>query len=176
MLAASSHDFTKYDQDLSHTTINLMFAEIYRHVPETTTRVQYHLELQRRLKELGERLGYRARLEQPTPRIVNGRSGRLDVVWDAPAGGRSIAFEIDRSWRRRSIIKLLYMAKTHQPVWIFLGRRPMPFAPEEYDLGQIALLRADPDRLPKLRPRLTRAQARELQRAASRNFSLQPAA
>jgi hypothetical protein len=128
--------------------VDLIYAEILAPLDEDQDPRNYHYILQDRLKALGTRLGYVARLEYPTPYIDQNRSGRVDVVWNAPAGGRSIAIEIDRGRKKVSMTKLIYMARTHQPVWIFIGPSPVPFVPEGHDLRKVHLLRVDPRLLP----------------------------
>jgi hypothetical protein len=133
--------------------VDLIYAEIFAPLTETDDPRNYHYILQQRLKHLGQRLGYSARLEYPTPWLDQHRIGLVDVVWTAPAGGRSVAIEIDRTWKQRSIQKLIHMSQTHQPVWIFIGHRAVPFVPEGHELRKFHLIRADPSRLPKYKRR-----------------------
>jgi hypothetical protein len=132
---------------LSKDLVELIYGEIFEPLSDTDNPHHFHYILQRRLKALGKRLGYEARLEYPTPWIDHHKTGRVDVVWTAPDGGRSIAIEIDTCWRRKSITKLLFMAETHQPVWIFLGRRIVPHIPADHEMAKLHLIRVDPDRI-----------------------------
>lgn len=135
------------DWRLSQDLVELIYAEIFEPLSDTDNPHHYHYILQRRLKALGQRLGYTARLEYPTPWTDRHKAGAVDVVWTAPAGGRSIAIEIDTCWRAKSITKLLFMAQTHQPVWIFLGRRVVPHIPADDEMAKLHLIRVDPARV-----------------------------
>lgn len=147
MLRSPANSSVNGEWRLPQDLVELIYAEIFEPLSDTDNPLHYHYILQRRLKALGQRLGYDARLEYPTPWIDRHRTGRVDVVWTAPEGGRSIAIEIDTCWRRKSITKLLYMAQTHQPVWIFLGRRVVPHIPVEHEMAKLHIIRADPARV-----------------------------
>ncbi|RAK61945.1 hypothetical protein [Phenylobacterium kunshanense] len=123
-------------------------AEIYACEQIATHPTQYHYELQYRLRDLGARLGYISKLEFWTPSILAGKRGQIDVVWTCRDGGRGVAFELDASWRRKSIVKLLHMAPTHYPVWIVYGDPYMTFGPEEFALDQLIVIQPDLSRLP----------------------------
>lgn len=126
----------------------LIDAEIYAGRREAIHPTQYHYELQERLRALGERLGYVSKSEYWTPRILDGRRGQIDVVWSTRDGARGVAFELDASWRRKSITKLLYMAPTHHPVWIVYGDPYMTSRRDEYDLDSLIIIEPDLARLP----------------------------
>jgi hypothetical protein len=145
-------------------------SEIYARWQGPIHPMQYHFELQERLRGLGERLGYISKAEYCTPAILNGKPGRIDVVWTAPDGGRGVAFELDARWRRKSLVKLLHMALTHHPVWIVFGDPYMAFGQEENDLDSVIIIEPDVARLPafcRARPGRERLEAyRTEQRAA----------
>lgn len=157
-------------QDLPVDLAALIDAEIYAGRREAIHPTQYHCELQERLRTLGERLGYISKAEYWTPRILDGRRGQIDLVWSARDGGRGVAFELDASWRRKSIRKLLHMAPTHHPVWIVYGNPYMTFRRDEYDLDSLIIIEPDLARLPtfcRARPGRERLEAyRAEQRAA----------
>lgn len=160
---------TRQDDGLPPDLAALIDAEIYACEPVATHPTQYHYELQDRLQALGERLGYISKLEYWTPAILDGRRGQLDVVWTGRDGRRGVAFELDASWRRRSIVKLLHMAATHYPVWIVYGDPYMTFAPEDYALDRLILIEPDLARLPPLcraRPGRERLEAYRLEQRA----------
>ena len=135
------------DWRLPQDIVELIYAEIFEPLADTDNPHHYHYILQRRLKALGLRLGYDAKLEYPTPWIDRHKTGRVDVVWTALDGGRSIAMEIDTCWRAKSITKLLFMAKTHLPVWIFLGSRVVPHIPQDHEMAKLHFIRVDPARV-----------------------------
>lgn len=157
------------DWRLSTELVALIYEQAFEPLAEGEKPEHYHYILQRRLKALGQRLGYTARLEHRTPWIDKHRAGAVDVVWDAPEGGRSLAIEIDRTWKKNSISKLLYMAATHQPVWIFLGARAVHHVPEGNELRKLHLIRLDPKRLPQWerKPRSRESQAAYYRRRAA---------
>lgn len=140
------------DWRLPSDLVEMIYAEILAPLSDSADPRLFHNELQRRLKRLGESLGYKAKLEYPTPYIDKNRSGRVDVVWDGLGLRRSIAIEIDRTWKQNSISKLLYMSETHQPVWIFLGARAVPFVAEGDLMRRVHLLRIDPAKIPAYTP------------------------
>lgn len=147
MLRSSTGPAPAGDWRLPQDLVELIYEQIFEPLAETDDPLHYHYILQRRLKALGLRLGYDAKLEYPTPWIDRNRSGRVDVVWTALDGGRSIAMEIDTTWKAISISKLLFMAQTHLPVWIFLGRRAVPHIPKDHEMAKLHFIRVDPARV-----------------------------
>lgn len=147
----------------------LIEAEIYAGPMDRIHPTQFHCELQARLQVLGERLGYISKAEYWNRAILNGKPGLIDVVWISPNGGPGVAFELDASWRRKSITKLLHMAPTHHPVWIVYGDPYMTFGRDEYDLDSLIIIEPDLARLPtfcRARPGRERLEAYRAQQRA----------
>lgn len=144
-------------------------AEIYGGSTGPVHPTQFHGELQARLQALGERLGYMSKAEYWSRTILDGRPGLIDVVWTSPDGSRGVAIELDASWRRKSITKLLHMAPTHHPVWIVYGDPYMTFGRDEYDLDRLIIIEPDLARLPtfcRARPGRERLEAYRAQQRA----------
>ncbi|CAN5490991.1 hypothetical protein BH10PSE3_BH10PSE3_04530 [soil metagenome] len=127
--------------------VELIYAEIFQPITAEHRGKFFHNILQRRIQALGTSLSYEARIEVPTPYLDQNRSGRVDVVWNAPPGGRSIAFEIDSWWRKKSLKKLIHMSATHQPVSIYYGKAMVPTPAPDSELRKIHVVRADPNRI-----------------------------
>ncbi|MEW5685749.1 MAG: hypothetical protein AB1942_12585 [Pseudomonadota bacterium] len=147
----------------------LIEAEIYAGPTHPIHPTQFHCELQARLQVLGERLGYMSKAEYWSRTILGGRPGLIDVVWTSPDGSRGVAIELDASWRRKSITKLLHMAPTHHPVWIVYGDPYMTFGRDEYDLDRLIIIEPDLARLPtfcRARPGRERLEAYRAQQRA----------
>jgi hypothetical protein len=135
------------DWRLPSELVDRIHAEIFRPLAAEDHGQFFHNILQRRISALGTLLSYEARLEFPTPYLDQNRSGRVDVVWNARDGGRSIAFEIDSWWRKKSLKKLVHMSTTHQPVLIYYGSAMVPTSPPDSEVRRIHVLRADPNRI-----------------------------
>ena len=161
---------TRSCNDLPEDLAALIHTEVYARWQGPIHPMQYHFELQERLRGLGERLGYVSKAEYCTPVLQNGKRGQIDIVWTATDGGRGVAFELDARWRRKSIIKLMHMVPTHHPVWIVYGDPYMAFGRDEYDLDSLIIVEPDLARLPafcRARPGRERFEAyRAEQRAA----------
>ena len=73
--------------------------------------VSWHLKMEDTFKEIGERLGFRAKIEYKIPR------GKIDCLWiiDKPLLEYFIAFEFETSVRGAQIIQNLfkYLASLH---------------------------------------------------------------
>ncbi|MDP1874820.1 hypothetical protein [Phenylobacterium sp.] len=111
---------------LSAEAAALIEEQLCTSIPDGAGRVAHHNIVQRRLKAVGDRLGYEARLEHHVPIGCRGDAGRVDLVWESADGRRRVAFEVGSYRRRGSAAKLLHMATTHQPVWVLIGPTSPP--------------------------------------------------
>ncbi|MDP3635159.1 hypothetical protein [Phenylobacterium sp.] len=115
--------------------------------PKDLSTQQRHDLAQKRLAQLGRDLGYEARIEVPTGHRAMVYQGRFDVVWFAPETQKSIVFEIDRRWKRESIVKLGRLPDSQLRLWIYYGNRFIPDDPVDPGLRKLNILRIDPEHL-----------------------------
>ncbi|MFB2351872.1 hypothetical protein, partial [Priestia megaterium] len=76
----------------------LIDEELTRPLPKGISKLQRHNTLQRRLAELGRRLGDSSASEVATGYRRYVQTGRFDVAWTLPGGQPPIIFEIDSRW------------------------------------------------------------------------------
>jgi hypothetical protein len=132
----------RLDADLVH----LIDEELTRPLPDGISKIHRHNMLQRRLAELGSRLGYGSAIEVATGYRRFVQTGRFDVAWTRPDGQPPIIFEIDSCWRRESLVKLGRVGKEAQKLWIYYGQRPWPPEPTEPGFRRLNMLRIGPSR------------------------------
>lgn len=93
-----------------------------------------HWRLQDGVAKLARQFGLTANKEYVLPGFRGDRDGRLDVVWlhnRLPA----VAFEIDSSFRRKSIQKLLTV-KAELRFWVYYGKSSRNAAVQQIDVEQ----------------------------------------
>ena len=101
---------------------------------EPDTSRSLHWRLQDRVAKLARQFGFTANREYVLPGFRGDRDGRLDVVWihnRLPV----VAFEIDSSFRRKSIQKLLTV-KAELRFWVYYGRSSRNVAVQQIDVEQ----------------------------------------
>jgi len=135
------------DSQLELDFIRLIDDELTRPLPKDISKLDRHNTLQRRLADLGGRLGYDPKIEVPTGHRRFVYSGRFDVAWSRPNGERPIIFEIDSCWRHESLLKLGRIGEEAQKLWIYYGHRPRPLEPNEPGFRRLNILRIGPWRL-----------------------------
>lgn len=129
---------------LSGELIGIIQQTVTAPLPDDLSKLQRHNLIQKRVAHLGTRLGYDAKIEVGAGYIDRKGEGLLDVVWSHPQDRRTIAMEIDSSWRQRSLVKLGRAPDGHRRLWIYYGSRAMPEAPTEPGLRRINILQIDP--------------------------------
>lgn len=127
--------------------VHLIDEELTRPLPDGISKLQRHNTLQRRLAELGSRLGYGSAIEVATGYRRYVQTGRFDVAWTRPGGQPPIIFEIDSRWRHESLLKLGRVGEEAQKLWIYYGQRPRPPEPTEPGFRRLNILRIGPWRL-----------------------------
>ncbi|WP_419320592.1 hypothetical protein ACN2C7_06495 [Caulobacter sp. ErkDOM-E] len=135
------------DWRLSGELIAIIQQTVTEPLPGDISKLQRHNLVQKRVAHLGTRLGYDARIEVGAGYIARNGEGLFDVVWSHPQDQRSIAMEIDSSWRQRSLVKLGRAPAGHRRLWIYYGSRAMPEAPSEPGLRRINILQIAPELL-----------------------------
>jgi hypothetical protein len=129
---------------LPYDIVQTIDATITAPMPAELSKMGRHFLIQRRLKALGNSLGYKGRAEVSTDEIVKTGPGRLDVVWTHPVADRSIAMEIDSAWRKRSMHKLARKSASQLCLWIYYGAKPVVTDDAGYDLSGVNIMQLDP--------------------------------
>lgn len=132
---------------LASDLIGVINAELTKPLASGITKLERHNQLQRRLADLGDLLGYVSQIEVETGHRRFARSGRFDVVWTPVDGGLPIIFEIDSCWRHESLLKLGRVGEEALKLWIYYGYRPMPLEPVDPGFRRLNILRIEPWRL-----------------------------
>jgi len=110
----------------SHSYIECILRDINQiskvALQESTSRREFHTEMQHRIFQLAERFNLKSLNEYWVPNIrADGRGGLIDVVWLADSRPVT-AFEIDSSPRYKSIKKLLSIDVPF-PFWVYYGSK-----------------------------------------------------
>jgi hypothetical protein len=107
-------------------------------IHQNDSSIAFHLNLQLSIKKLAEKYGFVGGIELEVPNRGDGKRGYIDVVWYC-GNSPIVVFEIDRRFRKKSIIKLSSVIADLK-FWIYYGGDSPKSKELEYTPGLVYII------------------------------------
>lgn len=100
----------------------------------------FHDHLQKAIVRLASNYSCSGRSEYFIRNVrSDGKNGSIDVAWMNESGKLIAVFELDSSWRGKSIVKLIASGAPCK-IWVYYGKPWRESKAAEYDMNQITVI------------------------------------